>query len=413
MTAARTAASLDFEEELQSPQFLTDPYAIYDRMRRDAPVYWSSGLHAWVVTGHAPLATVLRLDGRAFSTAGRVAAAISRLPSDVQAELPTIRRHYAVGLMHTDPPDHTRIRALVNRLFTPRSVELLGPRIDELANELLDAAGGSRPIDLVAEFALPLSSRVVSEVLGVPLEHSRLKDWIENSQSFLSGNVLTPAVAARMEATLVAARTFIAETADRRRSDPRDDLISRLVVARDEGALTDDELLSTCMTFILGAYMTTTALISSAVLALLSHPSELARMLSDDALLATAVEEVLRYESPAPRITRIASDDVDLDGQRIGRGDSLILMLGAANRDPDVFPEPVRFDIARRANRHLAFAAGANFCAGAPLARLEGASALRALFQRFPRTALAAGFRPAWVANPSIRLVESLQVNLA
>jgi cytochrome P450 len=314
--------------------------------------------------------------------------------------------------MHTDPPDHTRVRALVNRLFTPRSVELLGPRIEALANDLLDEAVGSRAIDLVAEFALPLSSRVVSDVLGVPLEHTRLRDWIENSQSFLSGNALTPALAARMEATLVAARTFIAETAARRRADPQDDLISRLVTARDEGALTDDELLSTCMTFILGAYMTTTALISSAVLALLRHPSELARMLSNGALVATAIEEVLRYESPAPRVTRIASDAVDLEGQQIARGDSLILMLGAANRDPDVFPEPARFDVARRANRHLAFAAGAHFCAGAPLARLEGASALRVLFQRFPRTALAGGFRPAWVANPSIRLVERLPVNL-
>jgi cytochrome P450 len=402
-----SAPSLD--EQLLAPAFLNDPYPVYRRLRTEAPVYWCAPWECWVLTRYADIQAALREDGRGLSVAGRIQASLRRLPEAAQAQLEPLAAHYAVGLLHADAPDHSRLRALVNKAFNPRLIDAMQPAIQTTVDELLDRLPEAGEVDLIRDFAFPLPATVVALMLGLPVEdHLRVKVWIDQLNAFLGDNRASVEVAEHAQAGLLALREYVRGLAAERSARPREDLISHLVRA---GDISDAELLSTCVTFIVGGHVTTTALIGNGLLALFEHPAALEQLRAEPAMLPSAVEEFLRFESPNQRIMRLAKTDVELGGTQIQRGQAIMLLLGAANRDAAQFPEPDWLDLRRAPNRHLAFAAGAHFCLGAPLARLEAQIALRSLLERFPRLR-SAGRGADWVRSYTLRVLQSLAVRL-
>lgn len=287
-----------------------------------------------------------------------------------------------------DPPDHTRLRRLVSKAFTPRLVERLRPRIEALVDELLDGARGE--VDLIATLAYPLPVTVISEMLGVPpRDRDLFKGWSDSLARGLDPDFLLPhaEIALRDEAR-AQFEAYFGELAAKRRADPRDDLVSALVEVSDGGdALSEKELLATCVLLLVAGHETTANLIAGGALALLRHPDQLAVFRERGADVAAAIEELLRYDPPVQLTVRVALEDTELDGIHIEPGTPILLLTGAANRDASVFRAPDRLELRRYckghdAPRHLSFGHGIHFCLGAPLARLEGQIALRKLFER-------------------------------
>ena len=396
---------------LQSPQFLEDPYPVYAMFRKTNPVFRApipghTGPGAFLLTRYAEIQHVLR-DGR-FSADRRRATLIEenadRIPAALIGEEGGLR-----SMLIMDPPDHTRVRGLVSKAFTPRRVAELRPRIEEIVDELLDDAARGGELEVIGDFAAPLPAIVIAELLGVPAEdHRTFKQW--SSELIALAPLADPSrlgeVQQKLDRILDYLRGIIAE----RRAAPRDDLISAMIAAQEErDALSDAELLATSNLLLIAGHETTTNLIGNGLLALLRHQGELARLRAHPELVRSAVEELLRFDSPVQATGRVATEDVELGGQRVGKGALLVTVIGAANRDPEVFPDPDRLDVGREDNRHLSFGFGTHFCLGAPLARLEGEIAFRALLARFPKLALETEhvqYRP----NPFLRGLVSLPV---
>jgi cytochrome P450 len=402
------------EARLTTPDFFADPYPVYHALRAEAPVYWCEAWQAWVLTRYADARTVLR-DVQHFSNVGRQVKLLHQLPQAVRARLQPLEQHYTRGgLSNLDPPDHTRLRALINQAFTPRTVEALREPIQALVDDLLDARPAADTLDLIRDFAYPLPAMVIAQLLGLPPEdRDQFKRWSDDLTLFLGTAQAVPGTALDGQASLLALRAYLAEQVTLRRRHPGSDLITRLLQAEEQGqALSEGELLGTCVTLLMAGHETTTNLIGNGMLALLRHPDQWAA-LDDPALLPGVVEELLRYDAPAQRAWRLVTEPVELGGQRLERGQSVYAMLGAANRDPEQFANPDVVDVRRRAGHHLAFGYGIHFCLGAPLARLEAALALEALRRRWPRLQLQAGFEPAWQANMAFRGMFSLPVRLA
>jgi cytochrome P450 len=398
---------------LGSDSFRFDPYPVYRRLLEDEPVHWSDPWNTWIVSKYADVIEGLRDEGKTFSVAGRVKAAIDTLPEDERGEFGPIQSHYASGLLHSDPPDHTRLRSLISKVFTPRVVEGMRPRIESIVTRLIDSMNGKSGIDVVRDFAFPLPATVVADLLGLPPEDRvRFKAWSDDIASFHGASPLTAQVTRHAQESLIEARAYLAELANQRRVEPRDDLISRLVAAQGGDALTDGELLSTCVTFMVGGHETTTALISSGLWLLFQSPEQLGAIRSDPSLIPAAVEEMLRYESPAQRSVRRLRSDTQIGGLQLRSGQTVMLLLGGANRDPDQFPDPDRFDATRNPNRHLAFAMGVHFCIGAPLARMEAQIALREILGRFP-SIRPMRRDPDWLGNLNFRMLRRLPVVLS
>jgi hypothetical protein len=406
------AAATSLRDALLDPRYLQDPYPVYRRLREEDPVHWFEPWGAWILTRHADVLGVLREEGKRFSVVGRIRRAVAALPEPMHAEMAPIVDHFSVGLLHSDPPDHSRLRGLISAAFTPRTVAGMRPPIEDLVELLLTEIGNQEEFDLVTAFAFPLPAIVVAQVLGMPPEDRfRARAWADAVSTFFGSNRLTPEIARRGQEGLLEARAYLAQLAAERRAEPRDDLISRLVAVQDQGAsISDSEILSTCMTFLVGGHETTTALITSGMLTLSHFPEQYERLRADNSLMPAAVEEILRFESPNQRIIRIALEDAEIGGRTIRKGESVMLLLGAANRDPEQFPDPDQFNVGRDPNRHLAFAMGAHFCIGAPLARLEGQIALIALLDRFRDFTVES--RPEWVGNPTLRLLREMRMRV-
>jgi cytochrome P450 len=380
-----------FDEQLQSPDFLRDPFPTYRAMREEQPVYWSEAWGVWVLTQYDDVIAVLREPNR-FSNAGRFARFLDSLPESVQPDVEPLRKHYASGMIQSDPPDHTRLRDLVRLAFTPRVVEGLRGRVEALVTELLDSVH-SNQFDLVDALAFPLPLMVISALLGVPAtDRDRILVWSHDINDLQATGAAATERARRASRSMMEIEGYFRELCAERRAEPRDDLISTMLAAQqDNDRLTEAEMINMCVTFLIAGHETTKLLFGSAVQTLFSHPDQLQALRNDPGLYGLAIEEVMRFESPIQRGWRLMADDAVIHGHQIQAGQLVFMMFGAANRDPSRFDDPERFDISRSSNRHLAFGYGVHFCIGAPLARLEAPIALKLLFERFPKLRLLDG----------------------
>jgi cytochrome P450 len=394
------------------PTWALDPFPLYADLRERAPVS-KVDVGFWVFARHVDCLAVLR-DRRASSDGSNLD--LERVPDGFRGRVdPDDPLAAAVAehrpFLFRDPPDHTRLRGLVAKAFTPRVVESLRARTLEVVDELLDAALEADRVDLLEAFAYPLPVRIICDLLGVPLDDQyRFKGWSTALARGLDPDfLLTEDVrAARTEAVVQFAGYFFELLADRRRS-PGDDLLSRLVAAEDDGTvLTEGELLSTCILLLVAGHETTVNLISGGALALLRHPDQLRRYRDEPEVRRTGVEELLRYVSPVQLTGRSMTGDLEVAGVTLRKGDFAMLLLGSANRDADQFPDPERLDLGRTPNNHLGFGFGIHHCLGAPLARMETQVALARLVERAPDLALDGDV--TYKTNIVLRGMESLPV---
>ncbi len=391
---------------LFGPDMLADPYPYYARLRSFAPVLRAGQVNGWVVTRYADVMTVFRSP---LASSERTEAVMR----SVDPEFHDVLTKRAGSMLNADPPRHTRLRSLVNKAFTPRTVEALEPFIQSFVDKVIDAALARGRMDVIADLAYPLPATVIAEMLGVPQEdRDRFKHWSDETTA-ISGNLMSnlrPETFRRAMVAMDELREFFRGIIAQRRAEPRDDLITALVRARDEGdRLNDEELLANLVTLLNAGHETTTNLIGNGTLALLRHPDQLERLRHDPSLVASAVEELLRYDSPVQFTSRVLKGDVDLGGQRLKAGDTALLLLGSANRDPEQFADPDRLDVGRPDNKHLAFGLGAHFCLGAPLARLEGRIVFETLARRLPDLRLE-GRPPEHRDNFNLRGLKHLDV---
>jgi len=390
---------------LLDPAILADPYPLYRRLRTEAPVLWDPYLHAWVVTRYADVVTVLH----------RFSADRTPTPEQLEAmglgALDPVARVMVRQMLFMDAPMHTRIRGLAAQAFTPRRVAVLRAHIEDIAARLVDAVRDRGRMDVIADLAAPLPAIVTAEMLGVPVEdHERLKAWSADFAEILGNFQHNPDRASRVLAATEQMTAYFREAIREQRRRPREGLIHAFMTAEVGGdRFTEDEIVANCIVTLVGGQETTMNLIGNGVLTLLRHPEALGRLRADPSLLPSAVEELLRYESPSQHTARLAPDDVALGGKQIRRRQAVIAVMGAANRDPERFPDPDRLDLARADNRHLAFGWAAHFCFGAPLARIEGQVAFQTLLTRLPDLDLAPG-PLVWRSNLGLRGLTSLPV---
>ena len=382
----RAAASGTLVWDPFDPAWRDDPYAVYRRLRDESPVH-RSPFGFWVFTRHADCLAILR-DRRASSDARnadpeRMSALRSFDPAQ-QGGMAEVLEEMAPFLFR-DPPDHTRLRGLVQKAFTPKVVDGLRARIAELCEELVDRMLEQGSADLVADFAYPLPVQVIVEMLGVPAEdHATFRTWSEALARGLDPDFLLPpdAVQQRLAGILNFVQYF-ARLIEERRAEPGDDLLTKLIQAEEEGqALSQGELLSTCILLLVAGHETTVNLVSGGALALLQHPEQLALLRDDPSVSRTAVEELLRYVCPVQLTGRIMTEPIEVGGTDMAAGDFCMLLIGSANRDPAAFDRPEELDITRSENPHLGFGFGLHHCLGAPLARLEAQIALGTLLRR-------------------------------
>lgn len=381
--------SHDLDQMLTSDAYCQDPYPAYRRLLAEAPVFWSEGWNAWVISSFDDVQSSLR-DARTFSSAGRMPLLTGGMAEATRQEMQMLEPHFTQGLIHTDPPDHTRLRGLVNKAFTSRAVERLRPQIEALVDEMLDQVADRGEMEVVRDLAYPLPATVIALMLGAPPEdRDRFKQWSDDIVA-LQESDLAPETVRQARHSIEEMKLFLADLLRQRRAKPEDDLLSNLAAVEEDGrSLTTDELLATCVTLLIAGHETTTSLIASGLLTLLRHPDQLAQLRRDPELIGAAIEEIVRYESPIQRDFRRVATDIEFGGHQMRAGSLVFQMLGAANRDPKYFSDPDRFDINREKRRHLAFGYGIHFCVGAPLARLEGPIAIMAVLRRMPDLTLA------------------------
>jgi hypothetical protein len=384
------------------PEFVADPYPTYHRLRAEDPVH-RSPLGFWVLTRYDDVVAVLR-DPRFVK---------EPLAAVVAARLGAARPAVPLSMLERDPPNHTRLRSLVSKAFTPRVVEVLRPHVQQIVDGLLDRVEGARAMDLIEDFAYPLPVIVICELLGVPVEdRDRFKAWGLDIARGLDAILLPPdsEVIQRSTASRRALTDYFRELIAERRASPRADLLSGLIAAEEVGdRLSENELLATCILLLVAGHETTVNLVGNGTLALLRHPDQLRRLRENPGLIGSAVEELLRYDGPVQRTARVPSEAVTLGGRTLGEGDLVLPFMGAADRDPAQFTDPDDLDIARTDNRHIAFGWGIHFCLGAPLARVEGQIAINTLVQRLPKLALATDW-PEYRQSLTLRGLAALPV---
>jgi cytochrome P450 len=398
--------------DLYSDEFRATTYETFAQMRARDPVFCQPGIDGetmiWFVTRHEDVVAVL-LDDERFVRDPALALSEEELAA-WSSGMPEAFEFIDQHMLNRDGDDHRRLRRLVTKAFTPRMVEELRPRIQEIADDLIDAVADRGEMDLVDEYAFPLPITVIAELLGIPVAgQDRFRRW--------SNAIVTPALEPEALAEFGALMgdfvAYLRDLFDRRRADPADDLVSALLRVRDGGdALSEQELFSMVVLLIVAGHETTVNLIANAVLALLDHPDQLDELRRDPARIPAAVEECLRHDAPVERtLNRWAAADVELGGHTIRRGDTVIAIIGSANRDPERFTAPDALDVRREDTKHLAFGRGSHYCLGAPLARLEGEIALATLLRRLPGLRLAVPRQDLhWRPVPLFRALASLPI---
>jgi len=391
---------------LLDPEVLANPYPLYHRLRTKDPVHWDPFLHAWVVTRYPDVVTVL------FKYSADRTPTPEKLSEMGLSVLNPIAKVMVRQMLFMDPPTHTRLRSLAATAFTPRRVEVLRSHIREITNSLLDAVQAKGRMDVIADLGEPLPCIVTAEMLGVPVEdHPQLKAWSQDFAEMLGNFQHNPDRALRILHTVEEMTRYFRSAMREQSSHARGGLVSSLMNAEINGdRLTEEEVIANCIVTMVGGQETTTNLIGNGVLSLLRNPDQLEKLRSDFSLIPSAVEELLRYEAPSQHTARLAPDDTVLGGKQIRQRQAVIAVMGAANRDPERFPDPDRLDITRQDNRHLAFGWAAHFCFGAPLARIEGQIAFEGMLRRFPNLALEAG-PLTWRSNLGLRGLTALPVS--
>jgi hypothetical protein len=387
------------------PEVLADPYPLYHRLRREDPVHWDSYLHAWVVTRYADAQRVLQQ------------FVATRMPTPEQLtavdldELNPIARVMVRQMLFLDPPNHTRIRALAAGVFTPARVERLRLHVQEIVDGMIDAVAARGRMDVIADLAAPLPATVTIELMGVPVaDRDRLKDLSIAFSEMLGNFQHNPGRIDPMLETVEELTSYYRARLHEQETQPREGVVQALMNATIDGdRLTEEEVIANSILTMVGGLETTTNLIGNGLLSLLRNPQELERLLTDPSLLPSAVEEMLRFESPIQHTARLAPEALEMGGKRIRERDAVIAVIGAANHDPERFPDPDRLDLGRQDNRHLAFGWGGHFCFGAPLARLEAHIVFRTVLSRLSYLSLEA--QPLrWRHNMIFRGLESLPV---
>jgi cytochrome P450 len=390
---------------LEEADLVADPYPYYALLREVQPVSWSEGADSWALCRYRDVAMALG-DPR-FSLV-RVTRIVERVPPERRHEAALLSTMLSKWLFYLDPPPHTRLRQHVMRAFTPAIIKRQENRVQERVDALLDACAGRSEIDLMRDFALPLPAVTVSDILGSSVDLPRLVKWSSHLADFIGKVDLTPEdVTGACESAEQMAEHFRHIMAERER-EPGEDLISAMLAARERDAsITDDEIIGLCALIIGAGQETTSNLIGNGMNILLENPGLADDLRAHPEKLPTAIEEFLRCESPVQITARVMLEDVEIDAMTLRKGQHVSLMLGAANRDDDQFPDPDVVDLERTPNRHLALGSGPHFCLGAYLARLQARHAFAALLARFPQMRLKACRRHA---NISFRGVEALEV---
>ena len=393
-----------------APEVRRNPFPVYSQLQDDDPVHWSESLRSWVLTRYDDVRQVAMSD---VMSPDRLRPFYAQLKGERREILAEVMRYLSLWMVFRDPPEHTRLRRLVSTAFTPRSIEALAEPVGRIVDQLLDALPKNQSVDWAQQVAMPLPAYVILDLLGIPHQsYADLKAWSDDLRAFVGSSRADPDRynRARHGATQLAG--FFREVIAARRAAPGEDFVSRMITARDEqGSLSEDELVATCMLVLFAGHETTTHLLSNSANALLDHPDQLQRLRDNPALINPAVEEFLRYDGPSNAITRVVSADHEIGGKLLRSGDRVFAMVNAANRDPRRFDDPQGLDIARQPNRHLTFGFGLHFCLGAPLARLEAQLCFAGLIQRFGKIERAAG-ETEWIDSLAMRGLSRLPVQL-
>ena len=369
------------------PEFRQNPYPIYHQFREADPVHWNEMFGFWVCTRYDDIVTILRhskasanpRDWERFddyvNTLGGTGPA-----SDMRSR----------WMLLKNPPDHTRLRKLITKAFTPRVVENMRPHIQDIVNDLLDVIQEKGSFDIIQDLAFPLPVIVIAELIGVPTEdREQFKDWTAALARSLDP-VITPEIAQAADKATEELIAYFTQLVATRRANPQEDLLSGLIAAEEEGdKLDEDELLATAILLFAAGHETTMNLIGNGMLALFRNPDQMAKLQAEPALIKTAVEEFLRYDGSVQITARVALEDIEIGGRTIRRNQQALLLLGAANHDPAHFPDPDRLDITRQENPHLTFGHGIHHCVGVPLARVEAQLAINSMLRRMPDIQLA------------------------
>ena len=375
-------------ENFLSPEYFQNPYPIYRELLDSTPIFWSEKARAWIVSPFKEVEEGLHLD--VFTQKQRMLKASSHFTPEELAKMPHILTNLSNWVVFQDPPEHTRLRRLISKSFTPRSINALEPKIEAIVSNLLDKAMKKETFNLVDEFSFQLPAMVICELLGMPLEKQwDLKRWSDGVAGFTASARITPEQAAHAENVAREAEEYLMGFFEEVRKTPNDGLLSRIVNSQsEEDGLTDKEIVGLTIQLFFAGFETTEGLIGNMVMTLVNHPEQLALLRSKPELMDAAVEETLRYESSILKQSRVASEDVEILGQRIKAGDYVHFMIGAANHDPARFTNPQIFDIARTDAGNVSFGHGIHFCIGAPLSRLEARIAMRQLLERMPKISI-------------------------
>lgn len=400
------------DEQLISDEFLDDPYPLLRKLQREDPVYWSESIGGWIVTRYDDIVPTFR-DVAHFSNYGRFAKAVEYLSPEDRQRLAPFETHYRQkSLLQSDPPDHTRLRALMTKPFSAMNVEAMRPKIKKIVHGVIDEVAPRGHMDVIRDLAYPLPFSVLGTIMGLPgHRQDEIKHWADEILLFQGMNRPPVGLLERSQAALLAMRSFLSDLVNEKRRNPADDVISQLVAAEAEGnRLTEQELVYTCVTILGAGHETTTSLIGNGLYTILSHPGQWRKLRENPSLLGSAIEEMLRYESPVARQPRVIKDDVELGRKKLLKGQVAFQMLNAANRDPAWFADPDTFDIERRNNKHLAFGMGIHFCLGAGLARIEAQEVFKAIIERLPDICLVSE-NASWDRHkPNSRMLDALPV---
>lgn len=394
---------------LLEPEVRANPYPLYHMIQNEDPVHWDERMGFWVITRYEDALATLH-DKRIAKAIG-LELVRNRLPESDREAAEPVFRSFSKQMLYADPPYGARLRGLFNKAFTASVVEKIQPHIQEIADGLIDAVEDNGEMDLVHDYAYPLPLTVIAELLGLPTEDIvELKQWSDDVSSSFGIVRQTPVVMGKARQSLAEFTDYICALYDELEKNPKDDLLSGLIAAVEEGNRLDkEELVANVLNVLIGGHETTTKLISNGMLALMENREQLEDLRAKPELIHPAVEEILRYDSPVQIVWRVAGEDYEVGGKEIRAGQLINVMIGAASRDPSHYVEPDRFDIHRGEQHHLGFGFGSHFCVGSPLGRLDGQIAIATLLRRLPEMRLK-DTELEWQEAPTFRGLVALPV---